>query len=271
MALTISHGPLSGHPAPGNYAIDGPAHRLFFDTFPRRVRALLSGETVLDTSAAQLLHETGLLPQLYVPLADMRSDLLVPSEHTTHCPFKGDATYWSVAAGGRLAENAVWGYQEPKDESGWLEGYRAVYWGSMETWLDEDEQVVGHLRDPYHRVDVRHTSRSVRVLAGPHVVAETDQAELLSETGLPNRFYLPREAVRAGLLAASDTTTVCPYKGTASYWSLRLPDGRLLRDAAWSYPEPLDSALHVRDHLSFDHDEVVVDVDEPSADGAAPN
>lgn len=260
MTLTMSHGPLSGHPAPSNYEIEGPAHRLLFDDFPRRVRATLGDETVLDTREGKLVHETGLLPQLYVPDADVRSELLTPTDHRTHCPFKGDASYWSVTAGGRSAENAVWAYEQPLESSAWLRGYRAVYWDAMDAWLDEDEPIFGHLRDPYHRVDVRRTSARVRVRRGGEVVADSERAQLLSETGLPNRFYLPREDVRPDVLAPSETSTVCPYKGTASYWSLRGPDGTLA-DAAWSYPEPFPGVLQIADHLSFDHDGLSVEVD----------
>lgn len=261
MTLTLSHGPLSGHPAPGNYEISGPAHRLFFEEFPRRVRAILGGQTVLDSRAGMLLHETGLLPQLYVPETDLRTDVLIPTEHHTHCPFKGDASYWSVQVGDRTAQNAVWGYPQPLHTASWLDGYRALYWGSMDSWLDEDEPVTGHLCDPYHRIDVRHTSRHVRVLAGDAVLAETDSSQLLSETGLPNRYYLPRDAVRTDLLEPSTTSTVCPYKGTADYWTVHLPDGPRLDDAVWCYASPLDSAARVRDHLCLAHPELVVEVD----------
>ncbi|MGH2803228.1 MAG: DUF427 domain-containing protein, partial [Thermoleophilaceae bacterium] len=114
MTLTLSNGPLSGHPPDTtNYEVRGPEHRLLLQEFPRRVRAELAGETVLDTRRGKLLHETGHLPQLYIPDEDLRDDLLEPSDHRTHCPFKGDASYWSVRAGGRLAENAVWAYPEP--------------------------------------------------------------------------------------------------------------------------------------------------------------
>ncbi|PTR32357.1 uncharacterized protein (DUF427 family) [Rhodococcus sp. OK519] len=257
MSLTVPRGPLSGKPAPGNFTIDGPAHRLLFDDFPRRVRATYAGETILDTDRGKLLHETGLLPQLYVPETDIRDDLLTPTHHVTYCPFKGAARYWSVTVGGRSAENAVWAYAEPKRAASWLSGYRAFYWESMDGWLDEEESVAGHLRDPYHRVDVRHTGRRVRVLLGSDVIVDTDRAELLSETGLPNRFYVPRDAVGADLLQPSNTTTVCPYKGSATYWTLRLP-GRVLDDAAWSYDDPLESALQVRGHVCFDHEQLTV-------------
>ena len=157
MSLTISSGPLSGHPPETvNYRIDGPAHKLLMLQFPRRVRANFGSETVVDTVRAMLLYETGLLPQVYVPQDDIRADLLRPTDHHTYCPFKGTASYWSVAtAGGQVAENAIWAYPDPNAESRWLRGYAGFYWDAMDEWYDEDERVEGHIRDPYHRVDVR--------------------------------------------------------------------------------------------------------------------
>ena len=199
MSLTFSSGPLSGHPPETvNYRIDGPAHKLLMQEFPRRVRATFGGETVFDTVRAMLLHETGLLPQLYVPQDDIRADLLRPTDHHTYCPFKGTASYWSVTAGGQVAENAIWSYPDPNPESQWLQGYAGFYWDAMDEWYDEDERVEGHIRDPYHRVDVRRSSRPVRVLLGGTVLAETRRPLLLSETGLPNRFYIPARRRPAG-------------------------------------------------------------------------
>ena len=236
MSLTFSSGPLSGHsPETVNYRIDGPAHKLLMQEFPRRVRARLGGETVFDTVRASLLHETGLLPQVYVPQEDIRADLLRPTDHHTYCPFKGTASYWSVTAGGQVAENAIWAYPDPNSESRWLQGYAGFYWDAIDEWYDEDERVEGHIRDPYHRVDVRRSSRPVRVLLGGTVLAETHGPLLLSETGLPNRFYIPSADVRQDLLEESDTHTVCPYKGTASYWTVSA-DGRKLADAVLVIP-----------------------------------
>ncbi|MQA12018.1 MAG: DUF427 domain-containing protein [Pseudonocardiaceae bacterium] len=261
MTLTFSTGPLAAEPAGRvNYRIEGPAHRLLFDEFPRRVRAMFGAEVVLDTQDGKLLHETAYLPQLYVPDSDVRAELLTPTDHRTHCPFKGDASYWSVQVGDRTAENAVWAYPTPHEDASWLRGYQAVYFGAMDAWFDEDEEVVGHLRDPYHRVDVRDSSRHVRVLVGGQVVAETDRPKILSETGLPNRYYLPPEDVHRGLLEPSATHTVCPYKGTASYHTLRTSGGRVT-NAAWSYPQPLDNALKVAGHLCFHGADIEVGVD----------
>lgn len=261
MTLTLGGGPLASRPPETtNYAIDGPAHRLFWHPFPRRVRAVFGDTVVLDSSRAALLHESNLLPQLYVPREDMRLDLLEPTEHTTHCPFKGDATYESIRLGERVAENAVWTYGTPNEDASWLLGHVGVYWQALDAWFDEDEEVVGHIRDPYHRVDARSTSREVRVSVGGVEVAATRRALLVSETGLPNRFYVPADDVRVEYLVPSATHTVCPYKGRASYRGVRV-DGTEVPDAAWSYPEPLEEARRLTGHWCFAHDGVDVRVD----------
>ncbi|SFD47111.1 DUF427 domain-containing protein [Streptomyces aidingensis] len=261
MSLTKDGGPLSASPVDTvNYDLSGPAHRLFFQRFPRRVRAVLGGETVADTREGRLLHETGLLPQLYIPAGDVRPGLLEAAAHTTHCPFKGQAVYWHIRAGNRRVENGVWAYPEPIEGAGWLRGHLALYWHAADAWFDEDEQVHGHLRDPYHRVDVRRTSGRLRVLVEGVPVAETDRPMLLTETGLPNRYYVPAGDVRQSLLAASPKRTVCPYKGTASYWSFTA-DGRQVADVAWSYPRPLEEATRVGGHLCFAHRSVTTELD----------
>ena len=260
MSLTFSDGPLSGHPPERvNYRIEGPAHKLLMHQFPRRVRAVFGGQTVADTTRAMLLHETGLPPQLYVPIDDIRADLIQPTDHHTYCPFKGTASYWSVSAGGQHAENAIWAYPEPNAESAWLQGYAGLYWDAMDEWYDEDERVEGHIRDPYHRVDVRRSSRHVTVRVGDQVIAETTRPLLLSETGLPNRFYVSAEDVKPGLLEATGTHTVCPYKGTASYWTIQA-DGKKLTDAVWSYPQAEGDSAPISGYLSFLHDDLTVDV-----------
>ena len=267
MSLTISTGPLAGHPPETvNYRIDSPAHRLLMQEFPRRVRATFGGQTVFDTTGAMLLHETGLLPQVYVPQAVIRADLIQPTDHHTYCPFKGTASYWSVAAGDRVAENAIWAYPEPVPASRWLQGYAGFYWDAMDEWYDEDERVEGHIRDPYHRVDVRRSSRPVRVRLGDLALAESRRPLLLSETGLPNRFYLPADDVRRDLLEPSDTHTVCAYKGTASYWSVSVAGGKLT-NAVWSYPQAAGDAAAVSGYLCFLHDDLVTEVGDPGEAG----
>ncbi len=260
MTLTLANGPLApGAPETVNYALDGPRNKILFSPFPRRVRATFGGETVIDTEAGMLLHESNILPALYVPAADVRLDLATATDHSTHCPYKGDASYWSITVGDRTAENALWGYKDPIESAAWLDGYVAAYWGRLDRWFDEDDEVFGHLRDPYHRVDVRPSSRTVTVTVGGEVVAETSNAKLLSETGLPNRFYIPEADVRSERFEASETASHCPYKGDASYRSLAgSAEGA---DVAWIYADPFDESRAVAGHWSFDGETVDIRAD----------
>jgi uncharacterized protein (DUF427 family) len=260
LSLTHANGPLSRDPSATNYTIDGPENRMLFQGFPRRVRALLGRQTVLDTRYGKLLHETGYLPQLYVPREDVRVEVLEATDYTTNCPFKGDASYWSVRAGDRLAENAIWAYEDPLEPVMWLRDHLAAYWDRMDVWLDEDEPVEGHLRDPYHRVDARLSSSTVRVTAAGEKLAETRRPVVLSETGQPNRFYLPRSDVDDAKLEPSATSSVCPYKGRASYWSIRVP-GERLEDVALAYDAERGDAFKVAGHVCFLGRDVQVSVD----------
>jgi uncharacterized protein (DUF427 family) len=252
MSLTHAPGPLAGEPGPTNFAIEGPQHRLLATPLPRRVRAQLGGETVIDTEGAILVHETGLKPALYVPLADVRADALTRTDHATHCPFKGDASYRTVTGGeGRVAENALWVYDEPLAPAAWLKGYAGAYLERFDRWLDEDDEVQG-FPDPYHRVDVRRAAGRAEVTAKDgQPIAASDRALVLSETALPNRYYLPREDVTATLHGPTETTSWCPYKGTATYWTVELADGTRLEDAAWSYEDPFPESEPVRGLVSF--------------------
>jgi uncharacterized protein (DUF427 family) len=256
MGLTFGDGPLSPHPPQTvNYDISGPAHKLLMRPFPRRVRAEFAGRTVLDTRRGQLLYETGIPAQLYVPDDDLDAAAFEPTDHSTHCPFKGDASYRSLKVGERVVDNALWTYREPIDTAAWLVGYSALYWSAPDAWYDEDELLPGHLPDPYHRVDVRRSSRHVQVYAGDALVAETRAPLLLSETGLPNRYYLDPADVTAELVP-TDTSSVCAYKGEAAYWTVRLPDGREIVDAAWGYPKPLPESSAIAGRVSFLHDDL---------------
>ena len=264
MALTILGGPLSRSlPDTRNFTITGPAHSLLLEPFGRRVRAEVDGVVVLDTVRGALLHETGILPQLYAPEEDFRTDLLSPTGTSTHCPFKGDASYRTLTVGDRTVVDAVWSYPEPTADASWLRGLAALPFSAADRWLDEDEVVTGHLTDPYHRVDLRPTSRRVTVTAADGtVVAEAGGPDgvpgtvLLAETGFPNRFYLPPGAVRVPL-ERTGSTSVCPYKGDATWYSVRVGD-TVLADAAWSYEAPRDESRAVAGLVCLAHDDLTV-------------
>ena len=153
----------------------------------------------------------------------------------------------------------MWTYQEPIDTAAWLKGFASLYHDKADAWFVEDERVFYKLRDPYHRVDVFESSRPVTVTAGGEVIARSDRAKLLFETGLPAIAYIPGADVEAGVLTPSDKRTRCPYKGEATYWNVRG-----IADGAWSYEAPLPEAAAVARHVSFWGEGIEVAVEEPA-------
>jgi uncharacterized protein (DUF427 family) len=262
MTLTIGTGPFGDQSAGVfNFEVAAPQnHPLYLEYSPRRVRAVFGGETVADSRRVKLLHEKGHLPVYYFPAEDVRRDLLERTDHATHCPFKGDAAYWSVRVGGRVAENAVWGYPETLESAPPLSGLLAFYWGEMDHWYEEDEEIFVHPRDPYHRVDVLKSSRRVKVLVNGAVVAETKRPKVLFETGLPPRYYIPPEDVRKEVLVPSQKETRCPYKGVASYHSVEV-GGRRFENLVWHYQDPIPAVEGVKDRLCFFNEKVDLEVD----------
>ncbi len=214
MGLTMGTGPFGKKPAGTfNFEPDAPkGHALYLEPSPRRVRGVLGGETVVDSCHVALLHETGYLPIWYFPRSDVRFDLLEATEHTTHCPFKGDASYWTIRVGGKVAENKVWGYPEILPGTPPITDRVAFYWDAVEHWYEEDEEVFVHPRDPYHRVDLVPSSRNVRISLDGVVLAESSRPLACFETNLPTRWYLPKSDLVAGYEATTRSTR-CPYKG----------------------------------------------------------
>jgi uncharacterized protein (DUF427 family) len=137
-----------------------------------------------------------------------------------------------------------------------LAGYVQVDWSAVDRWLEEDEEVVGHPRDPFHRIDIRESSRHVVVSLDGEVVADSRRPTLLFETYLPVRYYLPREDVRLDLLAPSDRRTTCAYKGHASYFGTDAHP-----DVAWTYLEPLPDAEQIRGLIAFFNERADITID----------
>jgi uncharacterized protein (DUF427 family) len=228
---------------------------------PRWVRATFNGVTIVDSKRVMLLHERGRVPVYYFPKEDVRFEHLEGTDHATHCPHKGDAAYWSIRVGDRVAENAVWGYPEPKAGQEVLADLVAFYWNELDHWYEEDDEVYVHPRDPYRRVDAMHSSRHVQVMLGGEVVADTRRPVLLYETGLPTRYYVPPQDVRLDLLRRSPTVTRCPYKGVATTWTAEV-NGTTYEDIAWSYPYPIPELPKIENLICFydeNVDEVIVD------------
>jgi uncharacterized protein (DUF427 family) len=261
MSLSKGTGPFGERKAgAGNYKIESPKHVLHSEPSSKRVRVQLDGETVADSTRTKLLHETGILPVYYFPMEDIRSELLTPTDHSTHCPFKGDASYWTVTVGDKVAENSLWGYEDPNPESQFLLGHAAFYFNKMDAWFEEDEQIFVHARDPYTRIDVLPSSRHVRVSIEGEVVAETDHPVILFETSLPPRYYIRRSDIRMDVLGPSELVTQCPYKGYASH--LSAPGlGDAGRDIAWCYEDPLPEVAPIADLIAFYDTKCEIEVD----------
>jgi uncharacterized protein (DUF427 family) len=126
-------------------------------------------------------------------------------------------------------------------------------------WMEEDERIVGHPRDPFHRIDVLDSARHVRLELDGHVLADSVRTHLLFESLLPVRFYVPREDLSVEL-RPSTKRTWCAYKGEASYWSPDL-DGTEVPDLAWSYEAPLQDATGVKGLIAFFDERVDVVLD----------
>jgi len=210
-----------GHRPGGTFNFQPPEHVIYVDEFPRRVRAIKNGTTVVDSDRVKMVYETRTLPHYAFPRDDVTFDA-APDPH--------------------------------------VDGYVQVPWGDVDAWFEEEDEVFVHPKDPYHRIDVLNTSRPVRVSLDGQVLAESTGARILFEASLPSRYYLPPEDVRADLLEPSDTVTHCAYKGSARHWSARL-GGELRADVAWTYDDPSPEVEAIRGRICFYNERVDLEVD----------
>ena len=224
----------------------------------KRIRAYLGGELVADTTRPLLVWEKPYYPTYYFPAADVRADLLSEDGGVAHSPSRGDAKILTINAGGQERAGAALLYeQSPFDE---LQETLRLDWSAMDAWFEEDEEVFTHPRDPYTRVDILPSSRHVRVEVDGLTVAESTKPTLLFETGLATRYYLPKTDVRMDLLTPNATSSHCPYKGDANYWSLAHDDGAVA-DVAWSYRTPLPESQKIAGLVCFYPEKVDLYVD----------
>lgn len=223
----------------------------------RRVRVYLGGALVADTLAPVYVWEVPYYPAYYVPRADVKVELIA-SGNTDHSPSRGEATLYTVKSGDKEAVDAARIYHDSPLEE--LRDLVRFDFAAMDAWFEEDEEIYVHPRSPYTRVDVLGSSRHVRVEIDGVTVAESANARLLFETGLPTRYYLPKTAVRMDLLEPSSTHTACPYKGEASYYSVRVGD-KLHEDVVWYYDTPLPESQKVAGLVAFYNEKVDTFVD----------
>jgi len=118
-----------------------PDYRITYTPSEKRVKVVFNGATVADTRRALLVQETRLAPVFYLPREDVRMDLMEPADYRTHCPFKGNASYWTLRVDDAVAENVLWSYETPLPEAEPLRGYVAFYRNRMDAWYEEDTEV----------------------------------------------------------------------------------------------------------------------------------
>jgi uncharacterized protein (DUF427 family) len=231
-----------------------PERVLYAEPLRRRMRAELDGQTVVQSDDAVVLFEPGRYPVVYFPIADFAEGALRPTDHRTNHADLGETAWFEVSAGTRHAARGAW--QHVALPAAILEGKVALAWRAMDAFYEEDDRILGHAADPYHRIDVRHSSRHLVVRDGDRVVADTTNPLVLYESGFAPRWYVPREDVADEMLTPVDLQTFCPYKGIASYYDIG--DST---HAAWSYRAPIDDMTAIGDFVSFEPDRVEVTLD----------
>jgi uncharacterized protein (DUF427 family) len=224
----------------------------------KRIRVYLGGEVVADTVRPTLVWEVPYYPAYYFPIDDVRAGALIADGGVAHSPSRGDGQTFTVRAGGKEAPGAAVRFEDSPIEE--LRDLVRLEWSAMDAWFEEDEEVFAHPRNPYTRIDILPSSRHVRIEVDGVTIAESTSPRILFETGLPARYYLAKTDVRLDLLTHTDTTTFCPYKGTAEYWSVRAGD-TVHEDFVWSYPTPLPESERIAGLVAFYNEKVDLYVD----------
>ncbi len=225
---------------------------------PRRIRAVLGGQVVADTTRALYVWEHEYYPHFYIPADDVDAAFLVDEERPQRL-HRGNTRLYTLRAGELERPGAARLLVD--DDKGQLAGTFRIEWGAIDAWFEEDEEVFVHPRNPYVRVDALRSRRHVRVELDGTVLADSAAPVAVFETGLPTRYYLDRTDVDFDHLVATATETACPYKGrTSGYWSARLGTA-LTEDVAWVYDFPTHAVAPIAGMLAFYNEKVDIVLD----------
>ena len=257
MGLAWQQGPLAPG-AIGRFLVPGPLPgRLpYAEPLRRRLRVRFGGAWIADSEDVTLLHEPGRYPVAYFPLGDVADGALEPSEHTTRHQDFGPTSWYTVRAGTNRKPRAAWQHTELPGHARELNGRVAFAWRAMDAFYEEDERIVGHAADSYHRIDIRQSSRHLVVRHGGRVIADTTRPLALYESGFAPRWYVPRADVDSSALTPAAGQTFCPYKGLCRYYDV----GDASR-AAWSYADAWAEVRRISGLVSFEPDRIAVHLD----------
>lgn len=257
MGLSWQQGPLAPG-AIGHFLTDQPLpdRLLFAEPARRRMRIRFDDTWIADSEQAILLHEPGHYPVAYLPIEHVEEGVLLPTDRITTHRDLGATRWFTVAGPGRRGERAAWTHTDLPEHASVLAGHVAFAWRAMDGFYEEDERILGRAADNYHRVDIRSSSRHLVVRAAGTTIADTTTPVVLFESGFAPRWYVPRTDVDETALTATQTSTFCPYKGIAGYYSVAgIPD------AAWFYRDAFAEAARIDDLVSFEPDKIDVFLD----------
>jgi uncharacterized protein (DUF427 family) len=258
MGLSWQQGPLGRNPA-GAFLTTSPMPErvLYVEPLRRRMSVEFARRVVAHSDEVVVLFEPARYPVAYFPVADIAEGALHPTDRRTAHADLGDTRWFDVIGDdGRCARRAAWQHVDPPARARALRETVAFAWRAMDTFYEEDERILGHAADPYHRIDIRRTSRHLVVRAGDEVVADTRAPLVLYESGFAPRWYVPRDDVVDDALHPVAAQTFCPYKGLASYY-----DVGEARSAAWSYRAPFEEVTRIADFVSFYVEKLTVTLD----------
>jgi uncharacterized protein (DUF427 family) len=257
MGLSWQQGPLSPG-AIGRFLVPEPLPErlLYAEPLRRRVRVRFGGTWIADSEHVVLLFEPDRYPVAYFPETDIIPGALQLSEHTTRHRDFGATSWYTVRAGEQSAPRAAWRHTDTPAYASELQARVAFAWPAMEAFYEEDERIMGHAADSYHRIDIRQSSRHLVVSHHDRVVADTRRPTVLYESGFAPRWYVPRADIDESALTLVEHQTFCPYKGVCSYYDIG--DARL---GAWSYREAFPEVGRVSGLVSFEPDIVSVKLD----------
>ncbi|MFE7167843.1 DUF427 domain-containing protein [Streptomyces sp. NPDC057616] len=257
MGLSWQQGPLAAG-AIGHFLTPEPLPErlLFAERLRRRMRVRFGDGWIADSEDVVLLHEPGRYPVAYFPRADVDTRALVPSGKVTRHKDLGDTSWFAVRAGGRTTERAAWEFTALPGHATELQGRIAFAWRAMDGFYEEDERILGHAADNYHRIDIRTTSRTLEVRLGDTVIARSEHPVVLYESGFAPRWYVPRADIDETALRPVEGQTFCPYKGLCDYYDI----GEAGR-AAWTYRDAYREVDRITDLVSFEPDQVEVYLD----------
>ncbi|MEU9993283.1 DUF427 domain-containing protein [Streptomyces sp. NPDC048045] len=257
MGLSWQQGPLSAGSV-GHFLTPGPlpGRLLFAERLRRRMRVRFNDTWIADSEDVVLLHEPGRYPVAYFPREDIDEKVLAGNGRTTRHQDLGETAWFAVRAGGRSAERAAWEFTALPGHAADLRGRVAFAWRAMDGFYEEDERILGHAADPYHRIDIRSTSRTLEVRLGDDVIARSERPLVLFESGFAPRWYVPRADIDESRLRPVDGRTFCPYKGLCDHYDI--DDAPR---AAWSYRNAYREVNRIGDMVSFEPDKAEVRLD----------